>query len=79
MRGATIRRLVVFGVCALGVGCLYLLPSVAKGPGQLSAPQPRDQPTARRTAPASADATAAPNPSTPGDSSTPSLPAPSVT
>ncbi|HET9648698.1 MAG TPA: hypothetical protein VFP34_10755 [Microlunatus sp.] len=32
MRPATIRRLLVFGVCALGVGALYLMPSVASTP-----------------------------------------------
>jgi hypothetical protein len=35
VRPATVRRLVVFGVCALGVTALYLAPSVARSPGQL--------------------------------------------
>jgi hypothetical protein len=34
VRPATIRRLLVFGVCAVGVGMLYLIPSVAGTPGQ---------------------------------------------
>ena len=29
MQPATIRRLLVFGVCLVGVGCLYLVPSMA--------------------------------------------------
>lgn len=36
MQPATIRRLLVFGVCALGVGALYLLPGVSGVPQQLS-------------------------------------------
>lgn len=34
MQARTIRRLLVFGVCLAGVGCLYLLPSVARPSGQ---------------------------------------------
>jgi hypothetical protein len=49
----TIRRMIVFGVCALGVGGLYLVPSVAGPPQQVSirqtadAPQPRPSASAR--------------------------------
>ena len=35
MHAVTIRRLIVFGVCALGVGSLYLVPGVAKSPEQI--------------------------------------------
>jgi hypothetical protein len=34
VRPATIRRLLVFGVCAAGIGALYLMPSVAGTSGQ---------------------------------------------
>lgn len=37
MRPATIRRLLVFGVCLVGVGCLYLVPSRAGAPHQVGA------------------------------------------
>ena len=33
------RRLLVFGVCAFGVSCLYLVPSIARSPGQVSYPR----------------------------------------
>ncbi len=35
MHAVTIRRLIVFSVCALGVGSLYLVPGVAKSPEQI--------------------------------------------
>ncbi len=35
MHAVTIRRMIVFGVCALGVGSLYLVPSVARSPEQI--------------------------------------------
>jgi hypothetical protein len=35
VRAVTIRRLIVFSVCALGVGSLYLVPGVAKSPEQI--------------------------------------------
>jgi hypothetical protein len=35
MRAVTIRRMIVFGVCALGVGSLYLVPGVARSPEQI--------------------------------------------
>ena len=37
--------MIVFGVCALGVGCLYLAPSMARSPDQIALPQPTDGPT----------------------------------
>jgi hypothetical protein len=40
--------MIVFGVCALGVGSLYLVPSIARSPEQIGVPKagngPRDQP-----------------------------------
>jgi hypothetical protein len=45
MRAATIRRMIVFGVCALGVGSLYFVPSIARSPEQLGVPKPNDEPT----------------------------------
>lgn len=44
MRAVAIRRLVVFGVCAFGVGCLYLVPSVARSPDRVSSQESNDQP-----------------------------------
>ena len=43
----TIRRILVFGVCALGVGSLYLVPSIASSPEQIGAPEANDEPTNR--------------------------------
>jgi hypothetical protein len=51
MHAVTIRRLIVFGVCALGVGSLYLVPSIARSPEQLRLSGPTDEPT---TSPAGA-------------------------
>ena len=45
MRAVTIRRMIVFGVCALGVGALYLVPSVARSPEQARLSDPSDEPT----------------------------------
>jgi len=45
MRAATLRRLLVFGVCALGVGALYLAPSTARSPDQVGGPTVSDEPT----------------------------------
>jgi hypothetical protein len=39
--------MIVFGVCALGVGGLYLVPSVASPPQQVSIRQAADEPQAR--------------------------------
>ncbi|HEY5787851.1 MAG TPA: hypothetical protein VIT65_24070 [Microlunatus sp.] len=47
MQPATIRRLLVFGVCLLGVGGLYLVPSMAGAPAGLgSVPVQHDLPNA---------------------------------
>jgi hypothetical protein len=47
VRATTIRRLIVFGVCALGVSGLYLVPSVALPPEQVGYPSADDNPTVR--------------------------------
>ena len=47
MRPTTIRRFLVFGVCAFGVGCLYLVPSVARSPDGISSRGTDDQPISR--------------------------------
>ena len=43
----TMRRMIVFGVCALGVGSLYLVPSIARSPEQIGVPRASDEPTSR--------------------------------
>jgi hypothetical protein len=43
----TLRHLLVFGVCAVGVSCLYLVPSVAGSGHPVSSPRPHDEPTLR--------------------------------
>jgi hypothetical protein len=45
MHAVTIRRMIVFGVCALGVGSLYLVPSIARSPEQIGVPKANDEPT----------------------------------
>jgi hypothetical protein len=45
MHAVTIRRMIVFGVCALGVGSLYLVPSIARTPEQIGVPKANDGPT----------------------------------
>jgi len=45
MHAATIRRMIVFGVCTLGVGSLYLVPSIARSPEQTRLSGPTDEPT----------------------------------
>jgi hypothetical protein len=47
MRAVTLRRIIVFGVCALGVGSLYLVPSVARSPEQIGVPKANDDPTSQ--------------------------------
>lgn len=42
MQPATIRRLLVFGVCLVGVGCLYLVPSMAGSSKQVGTLQEHD-------------------------------------
>jgi hypothetical protein len=37
--------MIVFGVCTLGVGALYLVPSVARSPEQIGVPLAGDEPT----------------------------------
>lgn len=37
--------MIVFGVCALGVGSLYLVPSIARTPEQIGGPKANDGPT----------------------------------
>ncbi len=44
MRPETIRRLIVFGVCVLGVGSLYLMPSMSGTPNPSGYPRPGDRP-----------------------------------
>jgi hypothetical protein len=39
--------MIVFGVCAVGVGSLYLVPSIARSPEQLGVPKPNDEPTSQ--------------------------------
>jgi hypothetical protein len=39
--------MIVFGVCALGVGSLYLVPSIARSPEQIGVPKANDEPTSR--------------------------------
>ena len=51
MQPATIRRLLVFGVCLAGAGALYLVPGIAGAPvGLDSAPARHDLPTTTPTA-----------------------------
>jgi hypothetical protein len=45
MHAVTIRRMIVFGVCALGVGSLYLVPGVARSPEQIRVSGASDEPT----------------------------------
>ena len=42
--------MIVFGVCALGVGSLYLVPSIARSPEQIGVPKATDEPTTGRVA-----------------------------
>lgn len=50
MQAVTLRRLMVFGVCLLGVGALYLVPSMARAPDQIGgAPLPEETPRVRAT------------------------------
>jgi hypothetical protein len=39
--------MIVFGVCAFGVGSLYLVPSIARSPEQIGVPGASDEPTSR--------------------------------
>jgi hypothetical protein len=52
MQPATIRRLLVFGVCVAGAAGLYLVPGIAGAPARLgSTPARHDLPTAATTPP----------------------------
>ena len=51
MNAATIRRMIVFGVCTLGVAGLYLVPSVAGSPSPVSMPRIADEPTREASRP----------------------------
>src|SRR4249919_3135737 len=51
MRAVTIRRMIVFGVCALGVGALYMVPSVARSPEQVRLSEASDEPTSSPAGP----------------------------
>ena len=51
MRAVTIRRMIVFGVCALGVGALYMVPSVARSPEQARLSEASDEPTSSPAGP----------------------------
>lgn len=39
--------MIVFGVCTLGVGSLYLVPSIARSPEQIGLPEANDEPTSQ--------------------------------
>ncbi|GAA1427114.1 hypothetical protein GCM10009616_03390 [Microlunatus lacustris] len=58
MDPVAVRRLLVLGVCTVGVCCLYLVPGVARSPYQASQPRPRDERTARPSVSAVQDASA---------------------
>src|SRR4029453_9676480 len=45
MHAVTIRRLIVFGVCTLGVGSLYLVPGIARSPEQIRRSGLHEDPT----------------------------------
>lgn len=47
MNPVTLRRLLVFGVCAVGVAALYLAPALAGPAGKVAAPLPDEEPTSR--------------------------------
>ena len=47
MNAVTLRRLLVFGVCAVGVTALYLVPGVSGAPVPASGPRPDVEPTSR--------------------------------
>jgi len=45
VHAVTIRRIIVFGVCALGVGSLYLVPAIARSPEQIRHSRTNEEPT----------------------------------
>ena len=76
MHAVTIRRLIVFGVCTLGVGSLYLVPGIARSPEQIRRSGLNEEPTnsvaglrrpnSEESAPSTGDRT-----SVPGDENAP--------
>jgi hypothetical protein len=44
VHAVTIRRLIVFGVCALGVTALYVAPAAVRSPQPSTAPRPHEEP-----------------------------------
>lgn len=89
----TLRRLIVFGVCAVGVASLHLLPSGGRLPHHASGPGELDEPTVRPSGRAVRDAsspvrpraeasashrTVAPAPSREPEADEPSRPRPST-
>jgi hypothetical protein len=58
MQPATIRRLLVFGVCLAGVGGLYLVPGMVRSPDQTSAPARHGRSTPAPSPPNGVPATA---------------------
>ena len=67
----TVRRLLVFGVCALGVASLHVVPGITRSPQQVAVPQPNGEPTARpsRTVVRDASATTSSRPTPTGSAS----------
>ena len=82
----TLRRLLVFGVCAVGVSALYTAPTLTRSPQPTAGPAPVDEPTvrasrspsARPASPASASASR-PTVQTTSVRSEPTGPAPDAT
>ena len=56
--------MIVFGVCALGVGSLYLVPSIARSPEQIAVPKTGNGP---RGQPAGVQADSSPQSASPGE------------
>jgi hypothetical protein len=56
--------MIVFGVCALGVGSLYLVPSIARSPEQIGVPKASDEPASR---PVGAEPDNSPQSASPGE------------
>ena len=63
MHAATLRRLLVLGVCVAGVSCLYLVPGVARAPHPTTGPRPQEDPSARPSATVLTDVSASTRPS----------------
>lgn len=56
--------MIVFGVCTLGVGSLYLVPSIARSPEQIGVPKASDEPPSQ---PVGAQPDNSPQSASPGD------------